>query len=164
MEDAESEKEKSEKAEKAEKQRLLSELAAKGDFKKAAKPTSDTEHQEALGELYRQSVKLPDTTEEEILQESLTEAAPPRPITKITHHEIKAMRAVTTAEAEPLEVAEQAKHQVSNFIIRGWDSFVASLKPKKVQCSDSAHECIHCGAKFKGETIKEAPKQKVATS
>jgi hypothetical protein len=160
-EDTESEKEKAEKAEKAEKQRLLSELAAKGDFKKVIKPTCEIEDQEALGELFRQSVKLPDAVEEEVLDEPLTKADPVRPITKITHHEIKAMRAVTTTDAEPLVVAQ---HKVGNFLIRGWDSFIASLKPTKLKCSDDSHECIHCGARFKGEIDKEPKKQKVATS
>jgi hypothetical protein len=160
-EDKETEKEKSEKAEKAEKQRLLSELAAKGDFKKAKKPTSEIEDQEALGELFRQSVKLPDVCEEEIVEESLTEAAAVRPISKITHHEIKAMRAVTTADAEPMAVAQ---HKVGNFMIRGWDAFVASLRPKTLKCAADGHECIHCGARFGTETAKDPKKQKVATS
>jgi hypothetical protein len=160
-EDTDSEKERAEKAEKAEKQRLLSELAAKGDFKKASKPTSENEDQEALGELFRQSVKLPDAIENEVTEEPLTAAGPVRPITRITHHEIKAMRAVTTADAEPIAVAQ---HKVGNFIIRGWDSFIASLKPKKLNCIDEGHECIHCGARFKGAVANDPKKQKVATS
>ncbi len=140
--DTESEKE---KAEKAEKQRLLSELAAKGDFKKAVRPTSENEDQEALGELYRQSVKLPESAENEMHEEPLTETAPIRPITRITHHEIKAMRAVTSTEAEPVAVAQ---HKVGNFIIRAWDAFVSSLKPKTIKCAADAHACIHCVARF----------------
>lgn len=168
-EDIESEKEKAERlekerAEKAEKQRLLNELAAKGDFKKAVKPTTDSENQEALGELYRQAVKLPEVAEDDVLEESLTEAAPARPITKITHHEIKAMRAITATEAEPMIVAQQTQHRVGNFLIRIWDSFLASLKPKTGTCTEDGHECIHCGARFKTEATKDPSKQKVATS
>jgi hypothetical protein len=159
--DTESEKEKAEKAEKAESQRLLSELAAKGDFKNFKKPTSEIEDQEALGELFRQSVKLTDVIDDEIIEEPLTEAGPIQPITKITHNQIKAMRAVTTADAEPIAVAQ---HKVGNFLIRGWDAMLAALKPKTLKCTQEGHECMHCGARFNSETVKDPKKQKVATS
>ncbi len=131
--------------ERAEKQRLLSELAQKGPFKKTALPRStEIEDPAALADLYRQSVGLPDETTEE----PLTPDAAPRSISKITHYEIKAMKVKASTQEE---TSAKRQTQFANFFIRTWFGLTASFKPKadkRTRCQLHGHECAHCGAKF----------------
>jgi hypothetical protein len=121
-----------------------------------AAPTASDQAQdrevEALQSLYRQAVHL---------QEPEPEYQPESPITRMTHHQLQAMRAKTGTETE---IKVPFKETVASFIIRSFDEFKQSFKksgsPRRAKCLDVGHECIHCGKQFAVEYKKDKDKDK----
>ncbi len=107
---------------------------------------------EALQSLYRQAVHLP---------EPEPEYQPDGPITRMTHHQLQAMRSRTAVETE---IKVPFKETVANFVIRSFDelkqTFKRSSAPRRRKCLDVGHECIHCGKQFAVEAKKDADKGK----
>jgi hypothetical protein len=106
---------------------------------------------EALHSLYRQAVHL---TEPEPVY------APDAPITKMTHSEIRVMRAKTGVE---VEVKVPFKETVINFVIRTIDECLQTFRrageTRRRKCLDVGHECIHCGKRFALEPKKDKDKE-----
>ena len=103
---------------------------------------------DALHSLYRQAVHL--------AEEKPPYNGPSKPITRMTHNDLQAMKAGTIVEQE---VKAPFKVTVANFAIRFWDELMLSFKPggdnRRLKCLDVGHECIHCGKQFAIEQAKD---------
>lgn len=102
---------------------------------------------EALHSLYRHAVHMPEPEPEYL--------GPDQPITKMTHHELKAMR----SKSVETEVKVPFQTTFANFVIRSFDEFLQSFKRsteiRRPKCLDAGHQCVHCGKQFAVEKKKE---------
>ena len=118
----------------------------KGNGKtEAAGSVSSADH-EKLQEIVNHLVKLP---EEE-------PAVKPTKITRITHHEINAMR-VTQSKIPAMKVEQKNK---SKSLIQTFDAFMGLFKhqEKRSRCLVDGHECKHCGQIVKVAEGSEVPR------
>lgn len=116
---------------------------ASGDEDNLAPPDPE---KDALHSLYKQAVHL---TEPEPVY-----AGPETPITRMTQHELRAMRAKSGVE---VEVKVPFKETVANFVIRSFDELMQTFRragERRLKCLDVGHECIHCGKQFAIEPEK----------
>ncbi len=99
----------------------------------------DKEHLR-LQKLVNQMVKLPSDEPDE-------HSAPPVPISKITHHQIAAMKSTVVAHTE----AKKAQPEDKSFMVSFFqflDDFKVMMMPeaKRTRCRLEGHECKNCGA------------------
>lgn len=125
---------------------LLKKKVADSDLTPPA-DEADLEHQE-LQSIVNQLVKLPEDT------------PPPKPvkITRITHHEISAMRS-TQSKMPAAKVEQKAK---ASALIQTFDAFMGLFKQqdRRSRCLIDGHECKHCGQIVKAQAVNadEAPR------
>lgn len=110
-------------------------------------PLPHTADSEALHSLYRHAVHMPEPEPEYL--------GPDQPITRMTHHELKAMR----SKSVETEVKVPFQTTFANFVIRSFDEFLQTFKRstevRRPKCLDSGHQCVHCGKQFAVEKKKE---------
>ena len=92
------------------------------------------------------------------------EAAPlphPSEITKMTHQQLKAMRATSTKmEAYRGFDINKALTEFYQSVIHFWFTFFHSLKPSTTNCTLTGHKCANCGTVIPVMPDKNAPKRR----
>jgi hypothetical protein len=122
-------------------------------------PPAAAADSDALYSLYRQAVHMPEPEPEYL--------GPDQPITRMTHHELKAMR----SKSVETEVKVPFQTTFANFVIRSIDellqTFRKSTEVRRPKCLDAGHQCVHCGKQFaiekkkdKEESEEKAPKRR----
>lgn len=119
----------------ADKQRLLKELETATITSTRLPALENSEHTEALHDLFGQVVGLPKESQ-----------APPKPKSpRMTNTELKAMKTVSAKVEDPKVSFLQMGSQI---MIRFWHATGAMFsfsKPDQTQCRSKGHHCSHCG-------------------